>query len=339
MLSGNTRKNMLKRIIIPLLLVLLCAFSVSASPPVFHGEKLLLRVGYVPIVTQLPLIMSFDRDRFAYQYVDVKLVKYHSFTALEAAFRISAVDVAMLPLPIVLAMNEDSIDVRIIGSTSRGGAGLFVRKKYSDFRGAIIGVPDLYSSEHFQLIHFLAGKYLKYGTDYKVISIPLQSLLNDLAQEKIDGAFFPEPYPTLALDRLGAVNGTVAELSKQYSVVYSVLAIKGNLLTDQCRNGVREWLESVKSATFRIAESLSFFGGEQEAVTQMRYFGFDRDLFRKSLKAIREGSSFRFENTSMNFVHHISRDMQRLQLLAVPGDLNRLPVQILQPDKGEGHVP
>lgn len=335
MLSGRISKMGWKKIFFLFLSVLLHVSSVSASSPVFQGEKLLLRVGYVPIVTQLPLIMSFDRDRFAYRYVEVKLVKYRSFTALEAAFRISAVDVAMLPLPIILAMDEDNIDVRIIGSTSRGGSGLFVRKKYPDFKGAIIGVPDLYSNEHLQLIHFLAGKYLKYGTDYKVINIPLQSMLNDLVQEKIDGAFFPEPYPTLALDQLGEENGTVAEFSRQYSVVYSVLAIKGNLLNDQCSKGVREWLKSVKSATVRIAGSISVFGGEQEAITQMRYFGFDRDLFRKSLEAIKEGSYFRFENIDMGFVHHISRDMHRLQLLTVLKDFNRLPVEILQPDKGE----
>ncbi|WP_457575687.1 ABC transporter substrate-binding protein [Desulfomarina sp.] len=339
MLAGRIRSMVWIKLFFLFLSVCLPISSVSASPPVFQGEKLLLRVGYVPIVTQLPLIMSFDRDRFAYQYVEVRLVKYRSFTALEAAFRISAVDVAMLPLPIILAMDEDDIDVKIIGSTGRGGSGLFVRKKYSGFKGAIIGIPDLYSNEHFQLIHFLAGKYLKYGTDYKVINIPLQSLLNDLFQEKIDGAFFPEPYPTLALDQLGKENGTVAELSRQYSVVYSVLAIKGNLLIDQCRNGVLEWLKSVRSATFRIAGSISFYGGEQEAVTQMKYFGFDRDLFRKSLEAIKGGSYFRFENINMGFVQHIGRDMHRLQLLTVPRDLNRLSVEILQPDRGEGRVP
>ncbi len=339
MLSGRISKMGREKIFFLFLSVLLHVSSVSASPPVFQGEKLLLRVGYVPIVTQLPLIMSFDRDRFAYRYVEVKMVKYRSFTALEAAFRISAVDVAMLPLPIILAMDEDNIDVRIIGSTGRGGSGLFVRKNYSDFKGAIIGVPDLYSNEHFQLIHILAGKYLKYGTDYKVINIPLQSLLNDLAQEKIDGAFFPEPYPTLALDQLGAENGIVEGLPGQYSVVYSVLAIKGNLFSDQCLNGIREWLKSVRSATFRIGESISFFGGEQEAVTQMRYFGFGRVLFRKSLEAIKGGSYFRFENINMGFVHHISRDMKRLQLLTASRDLNRLPVEILQSDKREVRIP
>jgi hypothetical protein len=94
----------------------------------------------------------------------------------------------------------------------------------------------------------------------------------------------------------------------------------------------------VSSATSRIDRSVSFFGGEQEAVTQIRYFGFDRDLFKKALGVVKAGSVFRFEKINVGFIHHIGRDMHRLQLLTRYKDLDRLPAGFSWPENGKGGV-
>jgi hypothetical protein len=58
-------------------IILAFLFFFSALPPgVRAEEKQVITVGYIPLLAQLPLVVSYDNDRLNYSNVEVRLVKY-----------------------------------------------------------------------------------------------------------------------------------------------------------------------------------------------------------------------------------------------------------------------
>ena len=78
-----------------------CFLSLYFFIPPAHAEEQVktIRVGYIPLLAQLPLVVSYDNDRINFSDVEVELVKYRSFNSLEAALRVGAIDVADISLP------------------------------------------------------------------------------------------------------------------------------------------------------------------------------------------------------------------------------------------------
>ena len=115
--------GMKKRFSFGIVIITLLVFSVFFVQ-IVHAETTVksLHIGYVPLISQLPLVVSYDNDRLSYSSVKVTLVKYRSFNSLEAALRVGAIDVADLPLPVVFSIAGDGIDIRIIGQYHSGGS-------------------------------------------------------------------------------------------------------------------------------------------------------------------------------------------------------------------------
>lgn len=87
-----------------------------SEPSAFAQDKIPLRVGYLPILAQLPLIVSYQNDRMRVEKIDLKLVRYNSFTTLEAALRVGAVDVASLPVTIALSKPPTDTKSKLLGN-------------------------------------------------------------------------------------------------------------------------------------------------------------------------------------------------------------------------------
>ena len=116
-----------KMIIAPVLsLILLIAFGGNAF---CVQSKITLRIGYIPLLSELPLIVSYESNQLNFENVTAELVRYNSFTALEAAMRVGAIDVASLPIPIVLSIAADGHKMKIIGICHLGGSRLWPETK------------------------------------------------------------------------------------------------------------------------------------------------------------------------------------------------------------------
>ncbi len=241
-----------------------------------------LRIGYVPILTQLPIVVSYDNDRLLFKKRGLKLIKYTSFTSIEAAMRAGAIDVAAIPVPIALSMATDGEDIRIIGTCHQGGALIVARQKGSldSLRGQLIGVPGLDSNEAFLLNQVLGRRGLRSGLDYKTIAIPFRIALDHLKTDRLDAIFLPEPFGTMA-EQEGvafAVKGQ-EKLSKSFS---SVLTARPGIL-DEKEALVTLWLDSIVKSCRFIEADVREAGAQQSAIIQKAYFQFPKQIVTRSL--------------------------------------------------------
>lgn len=220
------------------------------QPAILIGTEIILplRVGYVPLVSHLSLVESYERNQFSYKIVDVKLSRYNSYTGLEASLRVGAIDMAYIPVPIALSMISEGIDIKIVGALHKGGSGLIGYRKGNllTLQGKRIGVPGLDSNENYILRRVLSEKGLRYGLDYRTIAISFQSVIKDFGNQRVDAIFFPEPYISIAQDNL---DGIALPLDPFLFVeeTFSVLVIRGRLLEKDFRNEVKEYLSSICS--------------------------------------------------------------------------------------------
>jgi ABC-type nitrate/sulfonate/bicarbonate transport system substrate-binding protein len=305
-------------------IIFLTAGSASALEEQPAEAPVLLRIGYLPVLSQLPLIVSFDRERLSYQKVQVQLTGFKSFIALEAAFRVKAIDIAYLPIPTILAMKAEGINVLMGDSLHSGGSSLVMnsRVKEKDGSGTVYGIPGLTSSELLILYKSLGRTGLNYGDDYKVIVVQLDSTVDELVRGNIDGVFLPEPYPTIAawqlpdkvqLSQLAAANGGTPQ---------SALAFNRNIVLGSNRDGLLEWLDSIDRACLFLEKDIRNFGAAQTILTQQHYFGFEPALIRQAFDNMRLPLKFSAKKVHSPDLAGVIETMISLKLLQKSVEVN-----------------
>lgn len=262
-------KKMIIRLVLVLLFLLVCgseAFSVQ--------DKTALRVGYLPLLSQMPLVVSYENDRLNFNNITPELVRYNSFTALEAAMRVGAIDVASLPVPIALSIAAEGYKIKIIGLCSSGGSRLVARKKggLETVRGHLIGVPGLDSNENLKLGQVLGTMNLRSGLEYKTIGVTFNSAIDNFKVKKLDALYLPEPFGTIA-EREKIAYEIQGQKGKLTGTLGTVLVIRSEILKKH-KKGIKEWLISlVKSCRF-IENDIKQSGARQTAIIQKTYFHF-----------------------------------------------------------------
>lgn len=254
--------------------------------------KTALRVGYLPILSQLPLVVSYETDRLNFEKIELELIRYNSFTALEAAMRVGALDAASITVPIALSMAADGHKINIIGTCQMGGSVLVARTKgdLKTVRGNVIGVPGLDSSENLTLSQVLGAIDLRYGLEYKTIGISFNTVIDDLRSNKLDALYLPEPFGTIAeKEKLAvAVQGQEGQLN---GTLTTVIVVRSEILKKH-KAGIKEWLESlVKSGRF-IEEDIKQSGAKQTAIIQTKYFQYPQTIVADALVRHRGGMKF-----------------------------------------------
>ena len=273
--------------IIFLFLLFFCGGQIA-----FSQDRLALRIGYLPILTQLPLVVSYENDRLSFDKVALELVRYNSFTSLEAAFRVGAIDVAALPVPIIFSVAGDGHKVNIIGSCHIGGSRLVARAQgnLETVRGKLIGVPGLDSNENLRLGQVLGEVNLRQGLDYKTIEVPFNTVVSDLKATKLDAIYLPEPIGTIAENDKIAV-AVEGQNDKLTGTLNTVLAINSEIIKRN-KVAVQEWLLSVVRGCRFIEEDINKTGARQTAIIQRTYFNFPDDIVIASLGQRKGGLQF-----------------------------------------------
>lgn len=297
------------------------SFFFMSSFPLFAGSaKIELRVGFVPLVSQLPIVVAQSQDAFSYDLLDVSLSKYNSFTSLEAAVRVGAVDAALVPVPIALSMAADDVDIVILGSMSHGGSVLLSQSPggYQSLRGKIIGVPGLDSNENIRLSDVMERQGLRYGLDYKVISIPFNAVLRDLSSGRIDALYYPEPYGTMALGE-----GLASVILKQERDLSggntTVLVLKEAFLDKEPRSAVKEWLVSLSKACTALTQFST-----TDYVEHITAVDFDKEVIEYSLRENMGGIYFGASAPDIDEIRQYLEKVIQLKILYKSIDVEKL---------------
>lgn len=296
-----------------------------------------LRVGYIPIISQLPLSVSYEMDQLKYLNVDVSLRKYSSFTSLEAAVRVEALDAAYVPLPIALSMLSDGIKIKIVGSLHEGGSMLasLTPGGLASLKGKKIGVPGLDSNENFRLRNRLAKENLRYGLDYRTISVPFNSVVNDITSQRIDALYFPEPYIIRVKNsqHLYSLDDSDDNLSNGQ---FLVLVIRSRILQKDFREEVKEWLASVLRAARLIDGNPSNGRTDPSLFKDFKKIELDESLAHQNVDVL-----FTFQSPDRDLINSYLKNSVELQMIEDEFDIDDhldmfLIEEILQ--EGDAHV-
>lgn len=290
-------------------------------------EPILLRVGYLPVLSQLPLIVSYDRERLSYQKVRVELTSFKSYIALEAAFRVKAIDIAYLPIPTIFAMKAEGIDVVIGNSLHRGGSSLVIDPDVKEKKdsGTVYGIPGPASIEVLILHNSLTRAGLSYGDDFKVIAMQLDRAIDELEQGNVDGLLLPEPYPTMASSRLAPkvqwMQPSAGDLeTPQAALVFNRIDIVGGSNS----GGLLEWLDGIDRACHFLEQDIQNYGGAQTILTQQLYFGFKPTLIRQAFSNLQFSLMFSSKKAPLPALEEILKKMYSLKLLQRSININEI---------------
>jgi ABC-type nitrate/sulfonate/bicarbonate transport system substrate-binding protein len=305
----------MKKIILVSIVCIVCI-----GQPAHTQEKVTLRVGYVPLLTQLPLVISYENDRLNFLQVDLDLIKCTSFTSLEAALRVGAIDAASIPVPIALSIAADAYDcewcrITILGTIHKGGSVLVAEDSSSleAMRGKLIGVPALDSAENLLLKEHLATIGLRFGLDYKTIGIPFEAAIKTIKAGKLQGLYLPEPFGTMA-EREGIAVAVEGQQDYLTGTLMTVLVIHSETMNTQTA-AVREWLMSVVSSCHFIEHDIQVSGGRQTAIIQSSYFGYPRDIVAESLAQRKGDLSFGHELPTVEELQEFMRLASEMKLI------------------------
>jgi hypothetical protein len=299
------------------LVILLAAGSLPAQENYSAEEPVLLRIGYLPVLSQLPLIVSYDRDRFSFQKVRLELTGFKSYISLEAAFRVKSIDIAYLPIPTIYGMKAEGIDILMGNSLHRGGSSLVmgshVREKNDS--APIYGIPGLMSSELFILDNSLSDAGLKNGEDFKIVAVQLERAIDELDQGRLDGLLLPEPYPTMASRQLAQKVQPIQLITTDIETPQAALVFNRNVVLSGDNGGLLEWLDSIGRACQFLEEDIQHYNGAQTILTQQQYFGFEPPLVRQAFSNLRLSLTFSSENIALPALEGILDKMIFLKLL------------------------
>jgi len=312
-----------KKMIIRLLLFL-TFFMVCGGEVFCAQDKTALRIGYMPLLSQTPLVVSYENDRLNFKNITPELVRYNSFTALEAAMRVGAIDVASLPVPIVLSMAAEGYKIKIIGACSSGGSRLMARTKggLETVRGSLIGVPGLDSNENLKLSQVLGAMNLRSGLEYKTIGVTFNSAIDSFKVKKLDALYLPEPFGTIA-EREKIAYEIQGQKGKLTGTLGTVLVIRSEILK-KYKKGTKEWLMSlVKSCRF-IENDVKQSGARQTAIIQTSYFHFPEAVVIDALVKHKGDLKFNQFVPDQKKIKNYMDLATQMQILTKSVDLNAL---------------
>ncbi len=276
--------------IVPILLfslILVCTVQVADT-----RDKSSLRIGYLPLLSQLPLIVSYENDRLNFATIQLELHRYNSFTSLEAALRVGAIDVASIPVPIAFSILADGHPIKILGTCHSGGSRLVARAKgdMETVRGKLIGVPGLDSGESLRLNEVMGEINLKLGLDYKTIGVPFSTVIDDLKAAKLDAIYLPEPFGSIAEAEKIAheVEGQEGRLT---GGINTVIVIRSEILKKNAA-GIEEWLRSLVAGSRFIEKDIQTAEGRQTAIIQRPYFNYAEETVGIALIQRKGGLKF-----------------------------------------------
>jgi ABC-type nitrate/sulfonate/bicarbonate transport system substrate-binding protein len=309
---------------------LLCIISLLFAVHIAHAqEDLALRVGYVPLLSQLPLIISYENSRLDVLGPDLTLMKYGSFTSLEAALRVGAIDAASIPVPVALRIAADAYRcaacrIAIIGAIHRGGSRLVSEEQgaLETLRGKQIGIPGLDSLEMLLLKNTLTAAGLRFGLDYKLLDVPSQTALQQLRTGKLDAIYLPEPHGSLAEHEQIAF--PVDDQQDQLTgTLNTVLVIRSELLASH-PSTVQAWMESVTNGCHIIERDIKETEGKQTAILQAPYFEYPKAIVADALVQRKGELSFAYIFPELEELQQILQWASDMKLIMRSIDWNAL---------------
>ncbi|MGD9096543.1 MAG: ABC transporter substrate-binding protein [Desulfobacterales bacterium] len=166
-----------------------------------QDERITIRMGYMPVVTNLaaPLLDQASRQDGDYRF---QAVKFASFAEMAEALRNGHIEAAFMIAPLAIVLKQQGADVRIVYIGNRHESTLVARKelgirRIEELSGKTLAVPMRYSGHHLAVLEMLQGTSAENRVDIVEMNPP--DMASALATGSLDAYFVGEPFAAQTL--------------------------------------------------------------------------------------------------------------------------------------------
>jgi NitT/TauT family transport system substrate-binding protein len=230
-----------------------------------HEERAIIRMGYMPVITNLaaPLLDQASRTSGDYRF---KAVKFTAFAEMAEALRNDHIDAAFIIAPLAVTLRQQGEDVKIVYIGNRRESTLVVRKDLhvktiNDLAGRSLAVPMRYSGHYLEARHLIEKNSIKPAINIVEMNPP--DMASALASGALDAYFVGEPFAAQTIlsgdaEVLYYVEALAPDficnlmLVKQDLINRSPRAVQ-HLVTAAARSGI--WADSHPEQAAKIASS------------------------------------------------------------------------------------
>jgi len=282
---------MLKRLLKYGVCSLLCLWAAS----LIAAEHSELKVGYLPILDHLPLMVSHAQDADRFQHITIQPKLFKSWREMVGALEARVINSAFILSPLAMDLFNKGMDIRTILLAHRDGSAITVKqgsaiKNAADLRGKAIAIPSRKATHTALLDAYLktAGLTLNDVTP-KVIAPPHMPLA--MAKDRIDAFIVAEPFGAKTQnDGLGKILVLTRQIIGNH--VDCILVVKSDVLQNNPQ-GIQEWVNSlIKAGQFIDNDKLKNNSQKVAELTAKKYFPHNAKTVQLGLQNPKDRISF-----------------------------------------------
>lgn len=255
----------------------------------FVGEvyaKTIIKVGYLPILDHLTLVVSHERDNEKFKEVNVELKMFKRWDDMAGALNAGVIDAAFILSTLAMDMFDTGSDIKTVLLAHRNGSAITV-KKDSEIKSAA-GLKDKrIAIPHGKATHVaLLDKYLREeglslkNVDATVVDPP--NMEDALKLGNIDAFIVAEPFGAKAhLHGVGKVLVLTKDIVDKH--VECIVVVRNQFLKQNV-SAVQEWVDSLIRAGKFIEKDKRKNRLNQVSAIAKKYMGHDEEVVREGLK-------------------------------------------------------
>ncbi len=279
--KSGTGKGMNRRQFLKTTVAGCAALSLSAAgfPSIAFG-KTTLKVGYLPILDHLALLVSHARDNDALKNISIEPMLFKSWESLGGALKAGVIDGGLLLSNFAMDLFNHGQDIKSVLIGHRNGSGITVRTdssiaSASGLRGKTIAIPAQISTHTAILSKYLSNGGLSMKeVSTKVIAPPNMPMA--LKDGSIDAFIVAEPFCEKA--RADGV-GKILVLSKDVLPHHiCCIVVVGKKVLNDNPEGIREWVHSMQRSGKFIDQDKTDSGSQTVAGIAKKYLPHDEKL-------------------------------------------------------------
>lgn len=255
----------------------------------FVGEvnaRTLLKVGYLPILDHLALVVSNERDNEKFKEVNVELKMFKRWDDMAGALNAGVIDAGFILSTQAMDMFNTGSDIKTVLLAHRNGSAITI-KKDSEIKSAA-GLKDKrIAIPHKKATHVaLLDKYLRKeglslkDVDATVINPP--DMEEAMKIGKIDAFIVAEPFSAKAhLHGVGKVLVLTKDIVDKH--VECIVVVRNQFLKQNV-SAVQEWVDSLIRAGKFIEKDKRENKLNLVLAIAKKYMGHDEEVVREGLK-------------------------------------------------------
>lgn len=236
----------MKTVKVTVVLFLMASVYSLAIVPLASAQK--LRVAYVHVFDDAPVVVARDKGFFAAEGLDAQVTSFTSGPTLIKGLVADQLDVGVLGFTNAVTWSAQGADLKIIGKVQEGYHSLIARndrgvKTLKDLKGKSIASQSAGSTADIVLKGVVLKNAGLTDKDLQIMYTAPSTALASLRAGRVDSAFLFEPYDSVARAVLPVTE--VYEVGKSWPFPCMVVIVPGKLIKEQPA-AVRKVLASIK---------------------------------------------------------------------------------------------